>query len=87
MVAIANLVEPLIKVERADYAPLERDIRCLVHAGDLSHAVFLFVAIAVFSHRYVHAKTAAFLEAGFGTLGVTDAQIDQEVELHIGPIT
>src|SRR6266702_605135 len=82
IVAVSNLIQPIVKGRRADNAALKRDIRGLVQAGDFADAVLHVVAVAVFGNSDFHADVAALLEPGIGTR--TDTEIDQEIELHKG---
>jgi hypothetical protein len=47
LVAISNLVERLVQIQRADNAALHRHVRCLVEPRDLDNVVLLRVAVAV----------------------------------------
>src|SRR5262245_66149817 len=81
--AIANVVEPLIQVQRPDNATLHRHVRGLVEPGDLDDAVLLRVAVAVLGHCDLHPETAHLLEAGGWTVGLAIPEIDEKLELGI----
>ena len=86
LIAVSNVVEPLIKVQRTDDTAFQRDVSGFVKARDFADAVFFFVATPVFGHVDFHPDVAAFLEAGLRAVGVAIAEIDEEVELHIGSV-
>src|SRR5260370_18771479 len=76
LVAVADIVQPLVKVQRPDDAPIHGDVGRLVQAGDLPDAVFSFITIAVFGHGHFHADIAALLKAGLGSFRIAGANVD-----------
>ena len=48
LIAVANLVQPLIQVQRADHAAFERHVGGFVQTCDFADTVFFFVALAFF---------------------------------------
>ncbi len=84
LIAVADFVEPLVEIQPADHAALQRHVGGFVEARDFSDAVLLFVAVAIFGDGDFHADVADFLEARLRAVGVAIAEIDEEVELHVG---
>ncbi len=41
LIAVANVVEPLVQIERTNYPALHRDVSGFVEPGNLANAVFL----------------------------------------------
>src|SRR5213594_1715768 len=86
LISVTDLVEPGVEVEIADHSAFQRDVAHLVHAGHLHHAVLFVVAVAVFRHSDFHADAADLLKAGLRAISHPVAEIDEEVELHIGTL-
>ena len=84
LIAVADVIEPLIQIERTEHTTLQGDIGGFVQTRDFSHAVFGFVAIAVFGNRDLHADTTDLLKTCRRTAGLSIAKVHQKVKLHIG---
>src|SRR5262249_34267834 len=83
---VADLVDPVVELRRADDAALHRDVGERREPRDLADAVLLLVAVAVLRLDDGHLDGAALLEAGVRPLGHAVAQVDEEVELPVRAI-
>lgn len=48
LTSIADVVVPLVKVQRADCSPFQQSVAAMLQAGDFADRVLLFVPVAVF---------------------------------------
>src|SRR5262249_41687116 len=70
LVAISNLIQPLIKIQRSDHASFQRNVRSLVDPGDLHHRVLSGIAVAVLADRNLCADGADLLKSSLRAVGV-----------------
>jgi hypothetical protein len=87
LIAIADLVEPPVEVDRADDPALERDVGDLLQAGELADRVLLVVAVAILGDRDLELDRRALAEPGLDPLGVARPEVDDEVELVVRAVS
>jgi hypothetical protein len=87
LVAVADLVEPLVEVERADDAALQRHVVHAREAGQLADVVLLLVAVPVLDHVDAQADLAALPEPGSRPVRDAGAEVDEKVELRVWTLT
>src|SRR3989442_8483085 len=86
LVAVPDLVQPVVEVERPDHAALQRHVGRLVEPRDLADGVLLLVAVAVLGDGDLHPDVRALLEARARAVGGAVAEVDEEVELRVGAV-
>lgn len=78
LVAVADVVEPVVEVQRSDHAPLERDIGRFVQSRDFSDTVLPFIPVAIFRSSGFYADVA-FLKGSLPAFGITRTQVARKL--------
>src|SRR5262249_260712 len=81
--AVARFVPPVIKVERADDAPLQNGVTVVLPPGKLHYAAFPRVARAIFDHFDRRARYDDFGKARVRPVGFAGAEIYKEIEVAV----